>query len=327
MFKVNGTPILDDEITILNELKSQLAVNGIELFREFKKSGTNIQTNCPYHKGGQESKPSFGITTVDIHKDGNTIEAGTGHCFACGHTVSFPELISNCFGKDDMGVFGTQWLYKNFLTVQIENRPDLDLNLNRNSSNNDVSNEYVSEEELDSYRYYHPYMWKRKMTPEVVEIFDIGYDKESRCLTFPVRDINGNTLFVAKRSVITKFFNYPSGVEKPVYGLFELSQLPEFPKELIICESMINAITCWVYGKYAVALNGTGTPYQYKQLAKLPCRKYISGLDPDKAGIKGTERLKNALKNRIITSYNIPRGKDINDLTFEEFLNLEEFFF
>ena len=37
---------------------------------------------------------------------------------------------------------------------------------------------YVSEEELESYRFYHPYMWERKLTPEVVDKFDIGYDKE-----------------------------------------------------------------------------------------------------------------------------------------------------
>jgi DNA primase len=165
------------------------------------------------------------------------------------------------------------------------------------------------------------------MTPEVVEIFDVGYDKESRCITFPVRDIKGNCLFVARRSVVTKFFNYPAGAEKPVYGLYELHQLPKFPSEVIICESMIDAITCWVYGKYAVALNGLGNELQFRQLNAMPCRKFILATDNDDAGQSARKRLRKNIRNKLITEYIFPIDKkDINDLTLEEFNNLEEIF-
>ena len=82
-----------------------------------------------------------------------------------------------------------------------------------------------------------------------------------------------------------------------------------------------------MYGKPAVALNGTGTPYQMKQLLELPCRKFILGLDPDDAGNRGREKIRKAIGNKkIITELIIPKGKDINDLTEEEFNNLEEVF-
>jgi DNA primase len=273
---------------------------------------------CPYHKGGQERKPSAGVKKSD----------GTFHCFTCGETHTLQEVISFCFGRTDdvVGAFGWNWLLKNFLTVSFEERKDIALDLGRNVNKQESQN-YVTDEELINYRYYHNYMWQRKMTPDVVEIFDVGYDDKTKCITFPVRDINGNCLFVARRSVVTKFFNYPSGAEKPVYGLYELHQLPEFPTEVIICESMIDAITCWTYGKYAVALNGLGNNLQFKQLNEMPCRKFILATDNDDAGQSARKRLRKNIRRQMITEYVFPKGKkDINDLTLEEFRNLKEIF-
>lgn len=154
-----------------------------------------------------------------------------------------------------------------------------------------------------------------------------GYDKNTNCITFPVRDKNGNCLFVARRSVVSKFFNYPSNTEKPVYGIYELYQLKEFPKEVYICESMIDAITLWTHKKYAVALNGLGTFFQYHQLNHLPCRKFILATDNDSAGQRAREKLRNFITNHIITEVVLPKGKkDINDCTYEEIENLPEIF-
>lgn len=69
--KINNMPFLVDLGTILNELKTQLNLNGIHLLHSIKDAGDNIMVSCPYHKGGQERRPSAGI-----HKD-----TGTFHCF------------------------------------------------------------------------------------------------------------------------------------------------------------------------------------------------------------------------------------------------------
>ena len=331
MIEVNNQYITADEKDIIIELRKQLDLKGIKRFSKIIVSGDNIQTNCPFHHEGQERKPSFGILTKQKGKE----KAGTCHCFACGWTGSFAEMVSNIFGYDDLGLYGGKWLIRNFLTVQIENRPDILEGFNdRNNSCNhrtymDMGNtiQTIPEEELDKYRNYHPYMWKRKMTPEVVEIFDIGYDKDTNCITFPVRDEYGNCVFVARRSVVSKFFNYPQNAEKPVYGLYELSQLTNYPDEVIICESMIDAITCWVYGKYAVALNGLGNDLQFRQLRQMPNRKFILATDMDSAGQKARIRLKGQLDNKLVSEYiwDIKMAKDINDMTKEQFLSLEEY--
>ena len=321
--EVNNHVILDDTQDILIELRKQLELNGVKRFAKFIDSGNNIQTNCPFHKEGQERKPSFGINK-------NT---GECHCFGCGWSGTLSEMISNCFGKDDFGVYGNKWLIRNFLSVAVESRPDIDVDFCRRKKITSETKKYISEQELDSYRYTHPYMYKRKLTDEIIDLFDIGYDKNTECITFPNRDVNGNCLFVARRSVKTKFFNYPQDVEKPVYGLYECNICAKtiknwFPDEIIICESMIDALTCWVYGKYAVALNGTGNENQFKTLRNMPNRKFILATDMDEAGLKARERIRQSLGNKLVTEYvwDINVAKDINDMNKEYFDSLKEVF-
>ena len=318
---INDVMFSADLETILNELVAELRLNGIPYIQKMIPTVNDIQICCPYHNSGMERKPSAGIRRSD----------GLFHCFACGEVHSLPEVVSHCFGKDNMGVFGWSWLLKNFATIGVENRKDINLNLSRNPKKEKT--EYITEEELDKYRYIHPYMYKRRLTDEIIEMFDIGYDKDTDCITFPNRDINGNCVFVARRSVRTKFFSYPEGVEKPVYGLYELSRCNYISGKrtgpsIIICESMLDALTCWVYGKPAVALNGTGTDAQIRDLKSFPCRKYIIATDMDSAGLKARIRLKKSLANKIVTEYiwDVKQAKDINDMEKPYFDGLEEVF-
>ncbi len=327
MIEANGKQILTDVYDIVLELGKQLEANGIKRFYKTIRTRNNIMTCCPFHKEGQERKPSFGILESD----------GTCHCFACGWTGSLAEMISNCFGYNDLGRFGNKWLIQHFVTAEFGER-NLDIDVSRDKKKKEVS--YVSEEELDKYRYTHPYWAKRKITnPDIIELFDLGYDKDTDCITFPVRDVNGRCLFVARRSTKTKYFNYPEGVEKPLYGLYELYHLSEvdcgdfvareniFPNEIIVCESMLDSLTAWQYGKYAVAMNGLGSEYQYKQLREIPCRKLILATDMDEKGLEARERIRKNVPNKLITEYrwDLKVAKDVNDMTEEYFNNLVEF--
>ena len=326
--RINNTEFNADLMQILEELVAQLRANGIPLIQKYKDGTTHIQVCCPYHNNGMERRPSAGIRKID----------GKFHCFVCNEVHELPEVISHCFGYDDiLGKFGWNWLLKNFATVEVEERKDVELDLYRTNSRNRLrdgnddsrvhSVQYVSEEELSKYRWIHDYMYARGLTDEIIDLFDVGYDAETKCVTFPVRDKEGNCLFVARRSVHTKWFNIPTNTQKPLYGLFELYSLKCMPKEIIVCEGMIDALTAWVYGKYAVAMFGLGTELQFEQLRKLPCRKLILATDNDSAGMKARDRIRENVTNKIITEYIIPEGKkDINDLTKEEFDNLHEVF-
>ena len=325
--KINDTYINAELSDVLGELRIQLAKIQMPYLQKMQDSGRNIMVQCPYHGNGQERKPSAGIRKSD----------GIFHCFACGEVHTLPEVVSYCFGWDDMfGQQGMKWLVRNFATVQIEEREDVEIDLARNDvahKNNVLGNsdsdkpQWVSEEELDSYRYYHKYWKERGITDDnIIELFDLGYDIKTDSITFPVRDIYGHCLFVARRNVKSKVFNYPKGVEKPLYGLYELYQsLPDLGTpydygvgnkiELYITESMIDCILLWQSNHYAVALNGTGSELQYEQLRKLPIRHLILATDNDKAGRLAKEKIRKNVPNKLITEIDFPSEiKDVGDL-------------
>ena len=285
----------------------------LEAFQDRKDSGDNIMVHCPYHN---DRRPSAGIRKSD----------GLFHCFGCQEIHSLPEVISHLFNADDMGAYGWKWLLKNFLTISVEERNDIPLDLERNTLYNvSESKAYVSEEELDSYRYTHPYWAKRGIVDEnIIELFDLGYSKTEQMITMPNYDKDGNCVFVAKRSVKTKFFSYPKNTEKIVYGIYQLYQLDNFPKEVFITESMIDCIYLWQFNKYACALNGLGTAKQFEDLRKMPCREFILATDNDAAGMKARQILHKELYNKLISEVMLPKcRKDINECTKDELKALQ----
>ncbi len=333
MIKLQDTIIQSDTQSVLDMLKFDLAQHGVDRFHIFRNNGDNIQTNCPFHKNGQERKPSFGVNG----------EIDKCHCFSCGWAGTIEEMISELYGYQDEGKFGKRWLIKRFNTVEIETRPNIMEGFNgRNNitiwNNNDIhrfkqhiqsnksSEQYsgeITEEELDKYRYIHPYMYERGLTDEIIERFDIGYDREREEITFPVRDIEGRCVFVAGRSVKSKFFKLPKGIDKPIYQGYRF--VSGLYKECYIVESFLNCLTCWKYDKPAMAMIGTGNQKQYEILNKLPVREYILAFDPDEAGRKATERFRKNVHGKIIKELVYTDNRDINDLQ-EQFLKCKIIF-
>lgn len=341
--QINGVLFNVELIDVIKKLRSELQASGVERFYKIIDSGDDIMTCCPYHKDGQERRPSCGIRKSD----------GLLHCLACGKTVGLDEMIANCLGYNDPLV-GYRWLTSNFLTVEVNEREAITLDLARNnvsntrnvldSANTDKHNLFVTEEELDSYRYTHPYVYKRGLTDEIIELFDIGYDKKTDSITFPVRywgSINfGACMFVARRQVKTKRFDIPKGVEKPLYGTYEIWNMLTQDyfsdkkegiigvEEVYVCEGLFDALRLWCNGKCAVA--GFGclfSDYQLTQLEGLPTRKLVLATDADKAGLEARQKIRKAVKNKLITEVILPKGrKDIGECTDEEIQNLQEVF-
>lgn len=328
MIKLQDTIIQASTEDVINTLRFDLAQKGLNRFAVVRPNGENLQSNCPFHKNGQERKPSFGVNG----------EIDKCHCFSCGWAGTIEEMISELYGYQDEGKFGKRWLIKRFNTVEIETRPNIMEGFNgRNTGNNrntfnDSSNRvsgiqsdrhFITEEELDKYRYIHPYMYERGLTDEIIERFDIGYDRERKEITFPVRDIEGKCVFIAGRSVKSKFFRLPKGKDKPVYQGYRF--ISGDYKKAYITESFLNCLTCWKYDKPAMAMIGTGNQKQYEILNKLPVREYILAFDPDEAGRKATERFRKNVHGKIIKELVYTDNRDINDLQ-EEFLNCKIIF-
>lgn len=314
MIKIDNKIIDAEVITILEELKRyRMERDGKVILKDINETGNNVMVTCPFHKDGNERKPSCGVSTVETP---NT-PAGTVHCFTCGKNMGFDRFISYLLGVEDSGTTGKQWLIENF---DISYNRKLNVQLCRGDKKSEEIEMFVMEVLLQQYRFYHPYMYKRGLTDEIIEKYDIGYDKINDMITFPVRNMQGKCLFLAKRSVKGKTFILPSNRNKPLYGVYEL----DYSKpDIYIVESFFNALTLVKWGYNAIALMGTGSNYQYDLINKLPFRTIHICLDGDMAGRHGTKKLMSVIdKGKLVYDHPMYEGKDVNDLTKEEFLKI-----
>lgn len=279
-----------------------------------KERDKNVTITCPFHKNGAENKPSCHVFKEE---DDPKITYGTVHCFTCGYSASLPQFVADCFGEEYS--FGEQWLIERFGNILLQKNvllPEIKLD------NSPKQVRGLSEEALAQYDYYHPYMYQRGLTKEVIDMFRVGYDSKRDAITFPVWDDKGIPLFVTARSVRDKKFYIPFEAEKPVYLL-------NFVKKwgidsVYVAESQINTLVLWSWGYPALGLFGTGSPHQYDILRRSGIRSYTLCLDGDAAGDKGIARFKaNMPEDVLITVKKIPRGRDVADLTKEQFDSLE----
>ena len=301
--------ISTDLYTILIELKSKL-FNG--KLKDIRKVGTDISVTCPFHSDGKELTPDCHIYCGE---DKDKLVYGTFHCFACGESGSFAKFVGGCFDKDE--AYGKKWLTDNYGSYF----DDREVKLEEIKLSSDKKQTYLDESILDDYLDFHPYMLKRKLKPEVCKLFKVKYDDLSKTIVFPVWDANGNLLFLTRRSINTKEFRIPPNVKKPVYLLNSI--IKNKVDSVIVVESQINALTCFSYGLPAVAMFGTGSDEQYSILNKSPIRRYILMFDGDSAGDKAINRfLSNIRDDVLVDIVRMPRGKDVNDLTVDEFYYL-----
>lgn len=309
MINLENHIIYADISDVLNILKNDLEKKGISRFNIINRVGDNIQTNCPFHKDGQEKKPSFGINPY-INKC---------HCFTCGWAGDIPTLISDVCGHFDNGKYGLKFLTK-FNSLEIEKRPMLFKDVRYT----EIQAEIPQKLKLSRRLIKHTYMYQRGLTDEIINDFGITYDKEKDAILFPVYDLENNLVFIGSRGVKTKFFELPKGLNKPIYALNKFANNQY--TEAYIVESFFNCLTLWKFGRPAMALLGTGTENQYEILRKLPIRSYILAFDPDNAGIKAVQRFRKNVPNKIIKEIEYKEvGKDINDLQ-EDFLKLRIIF-
>lgn len=308
--KVITTPVEQ----ILKQLKSELT-NG--KLRDIEpRNGQNIRVTCPHHKDGMERHPSCNVFVDETDK---VTQLGTVHCFTCGYVASLPEFIADCLDEtENRESFGNEWLLERCDTAflsDIEYLPPIELTKHKKVDKS------IDESVLDKYRYYHEYMWYRKLSKWAVDTFEVGYDIDRQMITFPVRDEKGKLQFITARSIKSKFFEIPKFVDKPVYLLYYILQ--NNIKHVAVVESQINALYLWSLGIPAVCLFGTGSSYQYDILKRSGIRVFNLYFDGDYPGRKGAYRFKRTMPDDVIVNeYIVPEGKDVNNLSYEEILAL-----
>lgn len=306
---INNNVINTPIINILNDIKKQLT-NG--KLKYFKIDGNDIRCTCPHHKGGKEDKPSCGVYVGDSSDE---VKYGDFNCFTCGTHGPFFRFVAECFDKDEE--WAKQWLIDNYgdgTENQLIDLPEIVLTKNRKKVNN-----YLDESILSTFQSWHPYIEKRKISRKIASLFQIKYDTRSQCIVFPVYDENNKLLMLTRRSVNNKTFIIDKDKEKPIYLLNYIKE--KNIDTVIVAESQINALYAWSLGYPAIATFGCNiTPKQFSILNKSPIKHYYLAMDGDEAGDHGIQLFLDSINpSAFVDIMLLPQGKDINDLSADEF--------
>lgn len=357
MITIDGVVILANVEDILIDLQTDLHQNGINLLHDVdvKETAKDVRITCPVHKGGQEHKPSCGVSRVEVIRNGKHYEAGTVHCFTCGYTADLFEFVSLCWGTNNRD-YGKRYVIRKYNTMNIAERPSIKLNCERKRPGNEYYN-YLDESVLDEYRYTSDYLYQRKFNDNTIAFYEYGLDIPHKCITLPIRDHKGGLVFIKKR-----FINPPPGTDKYmnergipkqyiIYGFYHMLQLinainsgtcsnkklEENYKRLglIVTEGEFNAGYLVQCGYPAVSLLGRilfeDTSHRTVQQKELLLRYGIKNLtlwmDNDQPGQEAeTNIIKQTYKNfRLhVPNYSqFPELNDANEFELEQLDKLE----
>lgn len=282
---------------------------------QIRKSGDNLAISCPFHKDGQESHPSC---FVYMRSDNDDVPFGFFKCFTCHEQGQLYKLVAKCLECSDEEA--KDWLVDNFSHTISENILELsDIVLDKKEEKN-----YLDKSILEKYRYIHPYLLRRGIKEDIIKKFSVGWNEETNSVTFPMWDEHNNLVGISERSIERKNFFNPSGIDMPVYLLNFIKN--ENITEVYVVESQIDALYLWGFGYPTVALIGTGGKKAYGKLKKSGIRVYHLCFDGDLAGRHGALRFIKGMPNDVIIDIiQLPQGKDVNDLTKEEFDKLPHF--
>ena len=299
-----------DLLQVIQDLKQETGK-----LDDIRQVGEDVRITCPYHAGGHEEHPS---ASVYVGKSTDTLKNGTWHCFTCNSKGSFINFVATTLEVSEESA--KEWLkhkYHNLVKIDVIPIELEKIDLSKPKS-------YKLRIDDSDYQSFHPYMVKRHLNQSICERFNVKYDPLTKSLVFPVYDLNDELVFETRRSVNTKEFFIPRGVEKPLYLLNEVLKIN--PPFVIITEGQIDALTSWSYRVPAIATMGAISQNQIEMLNSVGLHCLVTMFDNDSAGRRFTKTILNKIrKDMFLINIEIKNNKkDINDLTeseFNEYLN------
>jgi DNA primase len=279
----------------------------------------NVSLRCPFHKGGQETKPSFSINVTN----------GVFWCFTCHATGPFPKLLRS------LGLPSST----------------IDAELADIRGELDASRREREQQKVDKWKTHDPFLAETILPETVIKPYewcpvklinlgfssewlqwmDIGYDRVNNRITFPVRDIYGNLAGVSGGAAIAgqepKYKVYRGRRIHPTTGLVTPSDYGEwfddlypnyqfhnhhylwnfdtvYPKilfgkqeDLIVVEGYKACLWMLQNGYHnTVALMGSSMSEWQRNLLHRVSANIILFLDNDEAGRDGTNKIARELR-------------------------------
>lgn len=151
--------------------------------RYTKTSGpNNIGGPCPFHKGGQEKRPSF-----YMH-----VETGVFYCHTCHAKGTFVQFLRR------MGASAKE-VDVHFAVA--EKAPKKRRNPLKKAAG--VGDHFLNEALLGIFEFCPKSLVAEGFDPKLLKRMEIGFDKANMRITFPIRDINGRLVGLSGRTVRT----------------------------------------------------------------------------------------------------------------------------
>ena len=246
-------------------------------FSKISKKGSNVMFCCPHH---HESNPSCGIQVNYPY---------TWNCFGCGAHGNLFELVAHAL-ELPTPVHGEHYLTRNYLFVDVKERPVLDLESILDGGVK-VKNKVSEDEILRLRSKRHSYITDRGFIDKTLNTYEIGFDEDIRAITFPVRDTSGTARFIKRRLVDSKRFLNETDVAKKdiIYGLYYILRAGITPTEIYLNESETDTMSSYQGGFLAGAILGRILfKEQIKELLKAGVKTVNLFFDNDKAGVECT---------------------------------------
>lgn len=299
-----GNVILNVEVEEIIDLIQEET----EFLKDVNIMDNDIMVTCPFHKGGMENKPSLGVSK----------DSGVYHCFTCGEKGTIVDLVSYTLDispQQAIRKLSGEFVYNTEKRVlDIELVPKRQTNFNKKV------------ETLKNNKQAIAYLQSRNI-PDLSSLYPIGYNPIHKSIVFYVQDLNGRIVYAKERGIYSKRFYNTADVRKAdyLYGAYQIAKYWDGHSPVWICESEIDALTCWGRGCYAVAIGGSHiSNNQLKILKQLGIKTLINGLDRDDAGRTGWQIIKKFSKGILLYDTIFPvNKKDINDLTKDEFFRIK----
>lgn len=154
--------------------------------RYVKSSGpNNIGGPCPFHKGGQEKKPSFYMN----------LENGLFYCHTCHAKGTFVQFLKR---------MGTP-------SAIIDSALELDRRApkrRKRETYSGLGEHTLNEGLLGVFKYLPKDLVKAGFDKDLLERLEIGFDREEMRITFPIRDLHGSLVGINGRTVIDEYPRY-----------------------------------------------------------------------------------------------------------------------
>lgn len=321
MLFIRGKALHVDLYQVLSDIRGQ--TKG-EAFRNIRPLKNDIFVTCINKEahGGDEVIPSLSISK----------KSGYGHCFGCNKTYDLATIVAHGLGLNNSSE-GYLWLVRHYRVGVGRKQREKEIVVFESQRKQKI---YLSDEEATKYlALEHPYAYQRKLTAEVLDLFEVGYDPEVNALTIPVRNERAKLAYLIRAMVTSKdreFGKYrePIGADKNLlFGLDKIMSVKEKVDVVFLVEGPIDTMYMWVAGKYAVGQLGSSLRSgQFKQ--------YIRNLRKPVALLYDNPALEPKVEQQLVRTYEMLRtkvpvflglyprddAKDPNTLSIEEIQNI-----